>query len=252
MNNDNFLKYLLDLQDLKQKQLDSLRTLRDTIQSQLSILPGSPRFYYGGSFAKKTMINANFDLDIVVYWPHNCNLSLKDIYTQVGSVLKKNWPIVNSKTVAWSIPFGNEFHIDIVPGRALDSTYHYANLYHKKKDSSIQTSIKVHIDIVRKSSCHDVIRLMKLWRNKRNVPIKKSLALELMTIKGCQGVGGGTEQKLLSALNYVHQNIMTTKIVDPANSSNIISEEITSFEKQRIKDAAFHAINAKLWSDILT
>lgn len=252
MSNENFLKHLLDLQDLKPEQLDSLRNLRDLIQSQLSILPGSPRFYYAGSFGKKTMINANFDLDIVVYWPHNWNYSLKEIYKQVGSVLTKNWTIVKPKTVAWTLPFDNGFHIDVVPGRALDNTYHFANLYHQKKDTSFQTSIKTHIDTVRKSNCQDIIRLMKLWRHKKNVPIKKSLALELMTIKGCQGVSGGMEKKLYSALNYVYRNIMTAKIVDPANSINIISDEITPSERSQIQDAAFSAIRAKSLIHILT
>ena len=253
MTSNEYLYQLLAQQDLAQDQLDTLRTLRQQIEGQLSVLQGSPRFYYGGSFAKKTMIRDSFDLDIVIYWPHDCGYSLKDIYNAVGNVLKKHWKYVNSKTVSWELPFDGGFHLDVVPGRAIDGTFRYANLYRRDKDSSLQTSIKIHIDTVRDSGRRDVIRLMKLWRAKRGVPFKKSLPLELITIEGCSGVRtDDLEKQIISALTHVRDNILNARIVDPANSNNIVSDEIYSSDRQQIRTAADAALRAQYWTQVLT
>ncbi|MGA7577734.1 MAG: hypothetical protein ACLQUW_10170 [Desulfobaccales bacterium] len=253
MSNDAYLRSLLAQQNLTQDQLNSLRSLREQIEGQLSVLQGSPRFYYAGSFSKKTMIQESFDLDIVVYWPHNCGYSLKGIFNAVGEILKKHWNYPTPKTVSWELRFQGGFHIDVVPGRAIDGTFKYANLYRRDNDSSLQTSIKVHIDTIRNSGRGDTIRLMKLWRAKRGVPFQKSLALELITIEGCKGVRtDDLEGQLLSALKYVRDNIITVRIVDPANTNNIISDEISAPARLQIRTAASSALKAQSWSQVLT
>ncbi len=253
MSNHDYLHQLLAKQELGQDQLDSLRDLRQQIESQLSVLPGTPRFYYGGSFGKKTMIRAAFDLDIVAYWPHDCGYSLKDIYDAVGNTLRKHWNYVNPKTVSWQLPFQGGFHIDVVPGRAIDGTLRYANLYRRDRGSSLQTSIKIHINMVRDSGRRDVIRLMKLWRVKRNVPFKKSLALELITIQGCKGLRtDDLEKQMISTLTHVRDNILTVRIVDPANTNNVISDEICSSDRQQIRTAADMALKEQFWIQVLT
>jgi hypothetical protein len=53
--NNQYLSGILTGQNLTNAELDSLRSLRQQIEDQLSTLEGSPRFYYGGSFGKRTM-----------------------------------------------------------------------------------------------------------------------------------------------------------------------------------------------------
>lgn len=222
MTNQEYLKSLLTSQDLMVLELIALRNFRDKIEQQLRTgLQRVARVYYAGSFGKKTMIRERYDLDIVVYWDKDCGYTLKDIFNGVGNVLRKNWTLVNRKTVAWELPFPGGFHIDFVPGRAIDNSFKYANLYRSDKDSSLQTSIKVHIDTVRNSGRFDVIRLIKLWRKRKNVPFKKSLALELITIDGCAGrPTTDLEGQLLAAFRYIKDTILTVRLVDPANSNN--------------------------------
>lgn len=253
MTSDEYFRHLLAQQNLTQEQLNSLRSLREKIQGQLSVLQGSPRFYYAGSFSKGTMIREVFDLDIVIYWPSESGYTLKGIFDAVGETLRKHWNHVNPKTVAWELPFEGGFHIDVVPGRAIDSSFRYANLYRRDRDSPLQTSIKIHIDTVRNSGRQEVIRLLKLWRFKRNVPFKKSLALELMTIDGCKGIRtDALETQFLATLRYVRDNIASARIVDPANTNNIVSDEMSSFDKQLIQSAADTALKAQYWSQVLT
>jgi hypothetical protein len=99
MSND-YLQRILAEQTLSSAELDGLRNLRAKIESQLAALSGGPRFYYGGSFGKRTMIRARYDMDLVVYWPHTSTTTIRDLYNSVGNTLKRHWKYVNSKTVA--------------------------------------------------------------------------------------------------------------------------------------------------------
>jgi hypothetical protein len=86
--NNQYLSDILVGQTLLSTDLNALRNLRERIEGQLSVLQGSPRFYYGGSFGKRTMIKARYDLDLVMYWPHTATYSIKDIYDAVGETIK--------------------------------------------------------------------------------------------------------------------------------------------------------------------
>jgi hypothetical protein len=251
MSNHEYLAQILAGQDLSAAQVATLQQCREAIQNQVAQLNGTPRFYYAGSYGKKTIIKESFDLDVVAYWPEDCGYTLKDIFNAVGTVLQKQWKSAKPKTVAWTISFQGGFHIDVVPGRALDKAFKEANLYRNDTDSSMKTSIKVHIDTVRNSGRQDAIRLMKLWRVRNNVPWKKTLALELMTIEALKGATStDLEQQLLKVFAYMRDSIEKVRLVDPANSNNVVSEELTSGDRAAIKAAAQAAIAAKLWSDV--
>jgi hypothetical protein len=248
MTNQEYLQSLLRTQDLMVTELTTLRNLRDQIEQQLRTGLQAARVYYAGSFGKKTMIREQYDLDIVVYWDKDCGYTLKEIFNGVGNVLRQHWTLVNRKTVAWELPFQGGFHIDVVPGSAIDNSFKYANLYRSDNDSSLQTSIKVHIDTVRNSGRSDAIRLMKLWRKRKNVPFKKSLALELITIDGCTGkLTSDLEGQLLATFRHIKDKILTIRLVDPANTNNILSDEISIIDKILIQNAAKAAIDAQYW-----
>jgi hypothetical protein len=249
--NNQYLSNILAGQNLTNAELDSLRGLRETIEGQLSVLQGSPRFYYGGSFGKRTMIKARYDLDLVMYWPHTATYSIKSIYDAVGEILKKHWKVVNSKTVAWELPFDGGFHIDVVPGRALDAQYYEANLHRTDKGTTLKTSLKKHIDTVGKSGRADAIRLMKLWRNRKNVPFKKSFLLEVMTIEGCRGKqSDDLEGQVIAALKYVCDNIKTCSVSDPANSNNSLSDDLDASARAAIYQRADEAVKAMYWREV--
>jgi hypothetical protein len=199
------------------------------------------------------MIKARYDLDLVMYWPHTATYSIKGIYDAVGGILKKHWKIVNTKTVGWELPFQGGFHIDVVPGRALDSQYYEANLHRTDKGTTLKTSLKKHIDTVRNSGRADVIRLMKLWKVRKTVPFKKSFLLELMTIDGCkQKQSDDLEGQMISALRYVRDNIKSCSVLDPANSNNSLSDDLDANARATIYQRADEAVKATYWREVLT
>jgi hypothetical protein len=251
MTTSQYLSAILAQQNLSTSELEALRRIRQEIEGQSAVLQGSPRFYYGGSFGKRTMIKARYDLDLVMYWPHTANYSIKGIYDAVGNVLKKRWKFVNCKTVAWELPFEGGFHIDVVPGRALDWQYYEANLHRTDRGTTLKTSLKKHIDTVRTSGRADAMRLMKLWSVRKQVPFKKTFLLELMTIEGCKwkqtnDLGG----QVIGALTYVRDNILTCNVLDPANSNNSLSDDLDANVRAAIYHRAVEAIKATYWSEV--
>ncbi|MCK1719843.1 MULTISPECIES: hypothetical protein [unclassified Bradyrhizobium] len=50
---------------------------------------------------------------------------------------------------------------------------------------------------------------------------------------------------------YLRDNISSAKFVDPSNTNNIISDDLTVAEKQAIKKAATPVLAAPYWRDIV-
>lgn len=250
MSNEPYLRGLLAEQIPGDGELRALRALREQIEGKLSGLAGSPRFYYGGSYGKDTIILAGYDLDIVMYWPHDCGYTLEGIFNAVGKMLKGHWTYVSPKNVAWTLPFQGGFHVDVVPGRALDGTFQYANLFRSQTGQPLQTSLKVHIDAVRKSGRRELVRLLKLWKVRRNVPVK-SFVLELLGIEGAKATSlTEFEPQLIAALAHVRERIAAGRFIDPANSSNDLGDAMSAPEKAATRSAAAEAIAARTWHDV--
>ena len=251
VSSQTYLQDLLNGQSLSVQEYDVLRGLRERIEHALSPLDGSPRYRYGGSYGNQTIIRERYDLDVVAYWSNDTNYTIKGIYDGVGNQLRKEFTYIRSKTVAWEIQFEGGFHVDVVPGRALDVNFFETNLYRTDTGTTLKTSLKTHIDTVKGSGRRDVIRLMKLWRERRRVPFKKSFLLELMTIYGCNGTPfAELGPQVIAALEYIRDNIETKQILDPANTNNFLSDDISMADKTRIRIAAQASLNASYWSEV--
>ncbi len=251
MANENYLREILNDQSLTVNQIDNLRMQRDRIERQLrNGIRGTPKAYYGGSYAKNTMIRASYDLDIVLFWPSDSPFSLENLYRTAKGVLDSNWRTVVEKKVGLELPFEGDFHIDVIPGKFSSKDENYAYLYNNKTGGRFQTSIFVQVNYVKKSKREDVIRLMKLWKKRKDVPIK-TFILEICVIEGCKGYDRSIlESQLLAAFEYIRDNIQNTRIVDPSNSNNIISDDLSIEQKNRIRRLADQAIKAQNWNQV--
>ncbi len=251
MTNDDYLREILDGQELTENQKSNLRGLRDKIEGQLrSGIKGTPKAYYGGSYAKNTMIKASYDLDIVLYWPSDSPYSLRSLYSAAEGVLNRNWRTVKKKKVGLELPFEGDFHIDVIPGKFSSKDENYVYLYNSKTEGKFQTSIYVQVDYIKKSNRQDIIRLMKLWKKRKNVPIK-TFILEICVIEGCKGIDRSKlESQLMATFKYIRDNIQTTRMLDPANSNNIISNDLSKETKNRIRNLVVQAIDAKSWNQV--
>ena len=171
MTGHEYLAQVLDQQKLSQKQEDALRDVRVQIETALrQRLGAGPRFYYGGSFGKRTMVKASYDLDLVMYFPSETRDALAAIFAAVRSALTSaGYTAAYPKNVAIRVPGNGGFHVDVVPGKAQDATFEFATLYKSKEQTTLQTSLKRHIEAIRHGSIRDDVKLLKLWRLRRGL-----------------------------------------------------------------------------------
>lgn len=251
MTGHEYLTALLTKQRVRQEDLAPLQQARQQIENDLRRVYGAaPRFYYAGSYGKGTLIRASFDLDLVIYFPPESGTSLRDLFNGVHGTLLGAGYVVEPKTVALRLPYEGGFHVDVVPGRAQDATYRYATLFkNTQPQSTLQTSLKVHIDAVRKSGLADVVKLLKLWRLRHKVPLQ-TIALEILVARA---LAGQRNDDLAAAtwrvFQYVQQHIAQARLQDPANTNNVI--EVSSGDRLLAAQYASATLARRNWSEIV-
>lgn len=251
MTPHSYLQALLSQYTLQQGELSVLQRIRGEIEACLRRAYGaSPRIYYGGSYGKDTLIRPAYDLDLVVYFPSTEQATLKDIFWHVHGVLTASGYIVKPKTVALHLPYENGFHVDVVPGRAQDATYLYATLFKNVGNgTTLQTSLKLHIDAVRKPGIREIVKLMKLWRLRRQLSAS-TFALEILINRALSGMPvsdfGRSMQRVFS---FIASDVGSMRFEDPANSNNVL--DVSAPERSALHAHAIQSLNAPYWSDIV-
>jgi len=214
-----------------------------------------------GSRAKGTAIKGKSDIDLFLsfYDPHGF-FTLKEIYNDIYKFLANYFKDIRKQNVSIGLKF-NGCDIDIVPARKVNSSsyeklrtrYNDHYLWSNKRQNRMLTNIQKHIDLVRYSGLLDEMILLKVWREQHKLEFP-SIYMELFTIDAFSGYnasGGTIENHFLYLLRYVRDNIESKRVVDPSNSSNILSDDLTLAEKRAIKKAAQEAIDAQYWSYVV-
>lgn len=251
MTPHDYLVEVLRSQALDSEQLAPLRSHREAIENRLRGRFGSaPRFYYAGSYGKQTMIKAAYDLDIIIYFPSIDRTTLHDLYWGVNLRLTEGGYRVVPRTVALRLPYTPQFHIDIVPGRAQDHTFRYATLFKNLPvPSTLQTSLKVHIESVKDAGLSDLVKLMKLWRLKQNLTIS-TFALEIIVSRAMYGVRrADLAIGMQSVFRWIVGNLDSASLQDAANTNNVI--EVSFSERTSAVWAARNALAATSWNQIV-
>ena len=210
-----------------------------------------------GSRAKGTAIKGKSDIDIFLAFsdPYGY-FQLKELYDSVFYELKKHFGTVRKQNVSIGLKYEG-FDIDIVPARKVNSN-EYSRLYDyylwsNKRQNKMLTNIHEHISLVKNSGCISEIILAKVWREQKMIEFP-SILLELFVIEALSrkcGQLNSFEERVDYMFHYFRDNIENKRIVDPGNSSNILSDELNSAEKRAIKIAAQKAIDATSWLDVV-
>ena len=211
-----------------------------------------------GSRAKGTAISMASDVDYLISLTSNCNDSsggLKSIYDSLHTHLKSKHNPVRKQNVSFRIKI-SDLEIDITPARKHSGNTNDHWLYLSKLDTWRQTNIQKHITDISGSGRLDEIKLLKIWRelNRLDFP---SIYLEYLTIRILSGKSKDASKLadnfwfILQALSKDISNPLNSRIVDPANSTNILSDLLTATEKKAIISKAKSSIGQQYWSDIV-
>lgn len=248
MKTEQFLKDLLQSQELLSDELETLQTQKGEVTDFLRAEFGeTPVIKYAGSYAKGTMIREKYDLDIVCYFPSDDERSLKEIYEDVLNHLQKKY-LIGKKASAVRITdlkatnSPNGYHIDVVPGKFIRGSKDvFLHVSYGEKER-IQTNLKVHVDHIVNSGCGDVIKLVKLWNHRNNLTIK-TFILEIFVVQALKGSRekDNLKDSFTKTTEAFKNDFGSVQLVDPANTGNIISDLISSSHRALVVRAAEEA-----------
>ena len=58
-------------------------------------------------------------------------------------------------------------------------------------------------------------------------------------------------ENVLDALRTIGSSLASTRIVDPSNTNNVLSDDLTKQEKERIASLAAQSARQQYWKDII-
>lgn len=202
-----------------------------------------------GSRAKGDAISLSSDLDLFISLSSTTPYDLKYIYYNLCDYIQQNKIQIRKQNVSIGVTYQNR-KIDLVPARRQDVHGNYHSLYKRKQDSWMQTNIDLHINNVRRSSRITEITALKIWKELHNLEFP-SIYLETYALETLSGKNRyDYANNFADLLRDLATNFQTTRVVDPANTNNVLSDDLTEKEKEKIAwQAAFDL--KKNWNQVI-
>lgn len=202
-----------------------------------------------GSIAKGTANAGANDMDLFVPLRSAAQGNLGEIYRSLFNVCGQFWT-TRAQNVSVGIQCGG-YHVDLVPGKLQNGYTNWFSLWRNKANTWTQTNIDLQVQTVANSGRVDEIRILKLWRTLAKLEFP-SFALELATIEALKGRRQGQlADNVWFALGWLQTHIETVRLVDPANTNNVVSDDMTLVEKRAAAQAAARARTAKYYSELV-
>jgi hypothetical protein len=203
-----------------------------------------------GSRAKGTAITISSDLDIFISLSSATVGTLSEIYNSLYDYFQLQKIQCRKQNVSIGVTYNNK-SVDLVPGKRQHNYGDDHSLYKRKQDTWIQTNITTHINTVCKSNRTVEIKATKIWRERHSLDFP-SLFLELAVIEATKYRNyNDYDNNFWEVLKWLQTNIATVKIVDPANSNNILSDDLAYSEKKAIADMAYYSLQKQNWAEII-
>jgi len=205
---------------------------------------------FSGSLAKGTGISIGTDADIFISVSSSTPGTLSDLYnTLYNAVSQAGYP-ARKQNVSIGTTV-NGYKIDLVPGRRQTQYGNYHSLYKNKTGSWTQTNIATHITHVKRSNRIAEIRLVKIWRQLHNLEFP-SFYLEMAVIDSLKySTTGNLSNNFLKVLEFFRDNLLSLKYVDPANTNNVISDDLNASQKLAVANQARLPRDQQTWESIV-
>lgn len=202
-----------------------------------------------GSFAKGTCNRNGTDIDLFLSLSSSTPDTLSQVRNSLGNCLLQNGYQYRDQNVSLGINVAG-YQVDLVPGTRQSQYGGDHSLFRRKANTWTKTNIQTHINVVRGSGRTDEIRVLKLWRDQKGLDFP-SIYLELAILEALHGKPlGRLSENVVDALRFFSSNLVSKRIVDPANSNNVISDDLSALDKQKVALAARQAL-AGNWSGII-
>lgn len=203
-----------------------------------------------GSRAKGTAITLSSDLDIFISLSSSSIGTLSDIYNSLFNYIYSQNIECRKQNVSIGIIYKGK-NVDLVPGKRQHNYGDDHSIYRNKQNTWTQTNITTHINTVINSNRNIEIMATKIWRKRHGLDFP-SIFLELSVIEAVKNLYHcDFDNNFWETLKWLSSNITSIRIIDPANSNNIISDDLTNIEKRAIAHMASVSLQKRDWNEII-
>lgn len=192
-----------------------------------------------GSTAKGTANAGANDMDLFIALRSTTPATLRDIYESLYQAAVRHWP-ARKQNVSIGVRLAGQ-HFDLVPGRLQAGYQNYFSLWRDKAQRWTQTNIDLQVQAIANSGRVEEIRILKLWRTLAKLDFP-SFPLELAALQALHGRPiGDLANNVSEVLSWLSNNIGAATLLDPANSNNVVSDDLSPMQRGLIVDAAARA-----------
>ena len=206
-----------------------------------------------GSIIKGTNIVGATDVDLFISLSYKTPSTLEEIYENLSRYLKLLGFCTREQDVSIGVNYKNVW-IDLVPGKKQSGPTNDHSIYRKETRSWTKTNVWRHVSLVKKSGRLNEIRVIKIWRKLHGLDFP-SFYIELSVIEALKRcLSGRLAINLQKVFEYLSGDFTKARILDPANSNNVVSEDLRDEEKRAIARAAFSSRIKALessWEEII-
>jgi hypothetical protein len=203
-----------------------------------------------GSFAKGTANNSGTDIDLFISLSDQTTEMLKEIYQKLSNTLKNKGYAPKEQNVSINVRI-NGYSVDLVPGKRQNAFSSDHSLYRRRADTWTKTNVATHIQYVRNGLRVNESRILKLWRDQKSLDFP-SFYVELTVIDALwQNGTGSLARNAWKVFEYLRDSFVNARVIDPANTNNVISDDTSVVAKNKIKAAAERALGASNWNEIV-
>jgi hypothetical protein len=252
MSADQYLNGILAREAVDTGIFSPVRGVQTTLQPAIQAWAGNvlSSISPSGSFAKGTANKSGTDIDLFISLSSSTSATLKEIYESLFKKMSESGYSPKRQNVSINIRV-NGYDVDLVPAKRQDTYSNDHSLYRRRADTWTKTNVATHISHVQNGARINETRILKLWRNQKGLDFP-SFYLELTAINALSGQYFGTlSGNVLKVFEYLRDSFPNARVVDPANTNNIISDDLTAAERAKIKAAADSALKAKYWAEIV-
>ncbi|MAY36592.1 MAG: nucleotidyltransferase [Spongiibacteraceae bacterium] len=205
---------------------------------------------FSGSIAKGTAISLGSDADVFLSLTSTTPNTLAQIYESLFTAFSQAGYAPRRQNVSIGV-FHQGCKIDLVPGKRQSQYGNDHSLYRSKASTWTKTDVVAHVNKVANSGRLDEIRLIKIWKHLHNLEFP-SFYLELAVIRALYGARAGSlNSNLQTIFEYLSGNIVSDIFIDPANSNNRISDDLSISEKLQISNNARASAKSTTWGTVV-
>ena len=205
---------------------------------------------YSGSIAKGTAISIGTDADIFISLSSTTPETLEQIYNTLYNWFSKAGYSPRKQNVSIGLSVGG-FKIDWVPGKRQSQYGYDHSLYKSKTNSWAKTNVKTHVSSVNGSNRLKEIKLTKIWRQLNGLDFP-SFYLELSVIDCLSGRSySDLSGNFWEILRFLSNEFPNKRYLDPSNTNNVISDDLSAIGKSQIQTMAQISRNKKTWGEIV-